>query len=83
MDRIDLQYAAKTVAKCMANPRTSDWLLIKRVSKYLVGAPTCIQKFRRQKLQDTVVTFSARIGLGEVKIENPRAEVRSHVDIMS
>ena len=38
MDRTDLQYAAKTVAKCMANPRTSDWLLIKRIAKYLFGS---------------------------------------------
>ena len=67
MDRIDLQYAAKTVAKCMANPRTSDWLLINRVAKYLVGAPRCIQKFRWQQLQDTVVTFSDSDWAGKSK----------------
>ena len=39
MDRPDIQYATKEAAKRMANPRKPDWLLLKRIGRYLAGAP--------------------------------------------
>ena len=67
MDRTDLQYAAKTVSKCMAKPKIADWMLLKRVAKYLVGAPRCIQKFQWQNMQDMVVTHSDSDWAGKEK----------------
>ena len=45
LDRADLQYAAKEVAKKMAAPREADWAKLKRVARYLVGAPRLVQIF--------------------------------------
>ena len=54
MDRPDLQYAAKDMAKHMANPCSLDWIKVKRVGKYLVGAPRYVQQYLWQE-------FNARI----------------------
>ena len=67
MDRTDLQYSAKTVAKSMATPREADWATMKRVAKYLVGAPRCIQKFKWQDAQDLIVTHSDSDWAGKEK----------------
>ncbi len=44
-DRPDLQYAVKEVARRMACPTQNDWLLMKRVGRYLLGAPRAVQEF--------------------------------------
>ena len=44
-DRADLQFAARGAAKRMSNPRPSDWVLLKRVGRYLVGKPRMVQMF--------------------------------------
>ena len=38
-DRPEVQYAVKEVARRMATPRRSDWGLLKRLGRYLVGTP--------------------------------------------
>ena len=58
LDRADLQYAAKEVAKRMAAPREADWARLKRVARYLVGAPRLIQKFGWQDLPAELHTFT-------------------------
>ena len=38
-DRIDVQYVAKDIAKHMAKPMAVDWIKIRTVVRYLLGAP--------------------------------------------
>ena len=45
-DRIDIQYAVKEIARRMATPRQGDMLLLKRLARYLVGAPRAIYTFQ-------------------------------------
>ena len=58
LDRPDLQYAAKGVAKCMARPKQKDWLLLKRVGRYLKGACRMVQLFEWQALPDMVAAYT-------------------------
>ena len=58
LDRADLQYAAKEVAKKMAAPREADWAKLKRVARYLVGAPRLVQIFCWQDLPAELHTFT-------------------------
>ena len=58
MDRTDLQYAAKEVAKHMSNPCNLDWVKIKRVGRYLVGAPRYVQQYLWQEFGGHVDAFS-------------------------
>ena len=48
MDRPDIQFATKEVARHMANPTTGNWLLMKRLGRYLKGSPRLVQMFRWQ-----------------------------------
>ena len=54
----DLQYAAKEVAKKIAAPRQADWPKLKRVARYLVGAPRRVQLFSWQELPTKLHTFT-------------------------
>ena len=56
-DRPDLQYAVKEVARRMACPTQKDWLLMKRVGRYLLGAPRAVQEFTWQEMQSSFDTF--------------------------
>ena len=58
MDRTDLQYAAKEVTKHMPNPCNLDWVKIKRVGRYLVGAPRYVQQYLWQEFGEHVDAFS-------------------------
>ena len=57
-DRADLQYAPKEVAQKMAGPREADWAKLKRVARYLVGAPRLVQRFCLQDLPAKLNTFT-------------------------
>ena len=48
LDRPDVQYPAKEIAKHMANPTNMDWLKLKRVARYLAGAPRYVQRYKWQ-----------------------------------
>ncbi len=56
-DRPDLQYAAKEVARRMARPTQQDWQLLKRVGRYLIGAPRAVQNFWWQSAPRAYDTF--------------------------
>ncbi len=56
-DRPDLLYAVKEVARRMAGPTKGDWTLMKRVGRYLLGAPRAVQEFPWQSLQSRFDTF--------------------------
>ncbi len=44
-DRPESQYAIKEIARRMSSPRQSDWTLLKRMGRYLVGAPRAVFKY--------------------------------------
>lgn len=56
-DRPDLQYAVKEVARRMASPRHGDWLALKRIGRYLLGAPRAVQKYWWQCMPSELSTF--------------------------
>ena len=44
-DRADIQYATKEISRRMATPRAGDWLLLKRLARYIVGAPRVVYEY--------------------------------------
>ena len=48
-DRVDVQFAAKDVAKHMSRPAAVDWLKLKRVARYPAGAPRYVQTYAWQQ----------------------------------
>ena len=56
-DRPDLQYASKEVSRRMATPRRGDWAALKRIGRYLVGAPRAVQTFVWQNAPGELDTF--------------------------
>ena len=57
MDRPDIQYATKEAAKRMANPLQSDWLLLKRIGRYLSGAARFVQLLEWQAGPQCLSTY--------------------------
>ena len=52
LDRPDIQYSVKELMRKMSCPNTKDMKSLKRVARYLLGAPRLIQEFawhRRSK----------------------------------
>ena len=49
LDRPNLQFAAKDIAKHMARPIALDWIKIKRAGRYLKGCPRYVQVFNLQE----------------------------------
>ena len=47
-DMVDIQCASKEASWSMARPRLADWALLKRLGRYLLGAPRLVQLFRWQ-----------------------------------
>ena len=56
LDRPDLQFTAKSASKFMACPRQVDWGILKRVGRYLLGAPRSVQLFYWQKEPSSVTS---------------------------
>ena len=48
MDRYDIQHAAKELATEMKTPTNEGIVRLKRLARYLNGAPRLVQKFKRQ-----------------------------------
>ena len=57
-DRADLQYACKEASRRMARPREGDLGLLKRIGRYLLGAPRFKQDFLWQREGDLVDVFT-------------------------
>ena len=57
LDRPDIQFSVKEVARRMARPRWSDWALLKRLARYLVVAPRCVTHFAWQHPQTSVDVY--------------------------
>ena len=45
LDRVDISYAAKECCRRMINPRTIDWVALRRIGRYLAGKPRMVYKF--------------------------------------
>ena len=56
-DRPDIQYAVKEVARRMSRPRRDDWLLLKRLARYLVGAPRAVLQYGWQHRPELLDVF--------------------------
>ena len=54
MDRADVQYTAKEICRRMAKPRKCDWAKLKRLARYLHGAPRKVQRFDWQQEPATI-----------------------------
>ena len=67
LDRADVQYAAKEVAKRMAAPREADWAKLKRVARYLAGAPRFVQRFCWQDFPAELHTFTDSDWAGNIE----------------
>jgi hypothetical protein len=50
-DRSDLSEAVKSSARNMKEPRVGHMTQLKRIARYLIGRPRCVQEFAHQKLQ--------------------------------
>ena len=48
-DRPDMQYAIKEAARCMSAPRECDWILLKRMGRYLIHRPRLVMEFEWQR----------------------------------
>ena len=57
-DRADIQFACKEASRRMARPRCGDWQLLKRIGRYLVGAPRYEQLFAWQSRPSHIHIFT-------------------------
>ncbi len=57
LDRVDIQYASKEASRRMSSPQAGDWLLLKRIGRYLLKAPRLVQLFAWQRWTDKVEAF--------------------------
>ena len=57
-DRMDIQYAVKEAARSMSAPKKSDWAMVTRIGRYLLGRPRLVMHFKRQNPQSTIVTYT-------------------------
>ena len=54
-DRVDCQFAAKEICRCMAQPNQASWNALKRLCRYLVGLPRLVFVYRWQTANATDV----------------------------
>ena len=55
---MDIQFAAKEVARNMAKPKVKDWHALTRLGKYLKGRPRMIIKYEWQEDQGMITTYT-------------------------
>ena len=58
LDRLDIQFATKEASKYVANPTEGNWLLMKRLGRYLKGNPRLVQMFRWQCATRALHTYT-------------------------
>ena len=56
-DRPDVAYAVKEAARSMSQPTKIGMRKLKRIGRYLLGAPRAVATFEWQKLPGTVTAF--------------------------
>ena len=50
-DRCDLKFACKELARHMAKPTQAAWSALRKLGRYLIGAPRVVQEYRMQRKQ--------------------------------
>ena len=58
MDRPEIQYTAKEIARAMANPTEAAWTALKRCVRYLIGKPRMVTVYRRQRPTNGIMGMS-------------------------
>ena len=58
LDRSELQFASKELAKSMQQPTKWDLLQLQRAVRFLIGAPRIVQKFEEQDMPKIVSAYS-------------------------
>ena len=53
-DRSDVQYQVKELCRCMSSPSEADWLMLKRLARYLVTHPRSVVRFDYQGSQTVI-----------------------------
>ena len=56
-DRSDIQFALKEIASGMSSPRIKDAIALKRLARYLVGAPSLTFPFLHQSMIETLRVY--------------------------
>jgi hypothetical protein len=57
-DRPDIQFAMKEICRSMSSPTVNDWPSVKRLARYLLGAPRMVVKYGFQKLPSKIVVWT-------------------------
>ena len=57
-DRLDVQYVAEDIAKHMAKPMVLDCVKIRRVARYMVGAPSNVHKYEWQQQGTSIDAYA-------------------------
>ena len=57
LDRPDVSFAVKELARNMASPTKGDWSRLKRLGRYLIGTPRLQQWFNWQTAQRKITTY--------------------------
>ena len=55
--RLDIQFAAKEVCRNMSSPTADSWRALKRIGRFLAGAPRMVYSYPRQRI-DHIDTYS-------------------------
>ena len=55
IDRPELQYSVKEARRAMATPTRGAWKMLRRIGRYLQGAPRLVHRFAFQELPQTLV----------------------------
>ena len=71
LDRPDLQFSAKEVAKKISKPREADWAKLKRVAKYIVGAQGWCSNSIGKTYHRICTPTRIQIGLAIERVANP------------
>ena len=66
IDRQDIQFAVKELARDMANPKESSWVALTRMAKYLKRRPRCLIKLSYQNATKSINTCVDADWAGEV-----------------
>ena len=74
LDRVDIAFSAKELAKSMPKPSEGDWTRLKRLGRYFAGRPRMQIMFKWQTIQETMMASQTPIGQAIRRPESQRLE---------
>ena len=57
-DRPEIQFAAKEAARVMQSPAVGGWQALKRIVRFLIGAPWLVVEYNRQAERKTIEVYT-------------------------